>query len=193
MSLCLRPHSVNCYAYSKPLYRCNIVDPRSEDLQAFTSAVKSFVYLSLLCKPNENVLYRETEDGGLGLLHIRYRARATLLSWFGLVWCLSLNSRHVCCRRKLPKFQNGPTEAHQPGITALQVLALEIEVDPAIELPLLWNIATSLYLIWTQRQEGTISQAKSRAELRARSKYLKLSDDENALMMTRLEFDRMLT
>ena len=73
------------------------------------------------------------------------------------------------------------------------MLALEIEVDPAIELPLLWNIATSLYLIWTQKQEGTISQAKFRAELRARSKYLKLSDDKNALMMTRLEFDRMLT
>ena len=38
MSLCLRPHSVNCYAYSKPLYRCNIVGLRSEGLQAFTCA-----------------------------------------------------------------------------------------------------------------------------------------------------------
>ena len=82
MSLCLRPQSVNCYAYSKLLYRCNIVDPRSEDLQAFTGAAKSFVYLGLLCKPNENVLYRETEDGGLGLLHVWYRARAALLSTF---------------------------------------------------------------------------------------------------------------
>ena len=78
----LRPHSVNCYAYSKLLYRCNIVDLRSEDLQAFTSAAKSFVYLGLLDKPTETVLYRETKDGGLGLLHIRYRAKAALLSTF---------------------------------------------------------------------------------------------------------------
>ena len=69
-------------SYSKLLYRCNIVDPRSEDLQAFTSAAKSLVYLGLLCKPNENVLYRETNDGGLGLLHIRYRTKAALLSTF---------------------------------------------------------------------------------------------------------------
>ena len=82
MSLILRSHSVNCYAYSKLLYRCNIVDPRSEDLQAFTSAAKSFVCLGLLCKPKENVLYRETKDGGLGLLHIQCRAKAALLSTF---------------------------------------------------------------------------------------------------------------
>ena len=81
---------------------------------------------------------------------------------------------------------------HQSGITAIQVLALEIEVAPAVELPLMWINATSLYLIWTQRQEGTIPQTKFRAELRARSKYLKLSDNENALTMTRLELDRML-
>ena len=90
MSLILRPHSVNCYAFSKLLYRCNIVDPRSKDLQAFTSAAKSFVYLGLLCKPNETVLYRETKDGGLGLLHIQYRAKAALLSTF-LQTAINLN------------------------------------------------------------------------------------------------------
>ena len=90
MSLILRPHSVNCYAFSKLLYRCNIVDPRSKDLQAFTSAAKSFVYLGLLCKPNETVLYRETKDGSLGLLHIQYRAKAALLSTF-LQTAINLN------------------------------------------------------------------------------------------------------
>ena len=38
--------------------------------------------LGLLDKPTETVLYRETKDGGLGLLHIRYRAKAALLSTF---------------------------------------------------------------------------------------------------------------
>ena len=31
MSLTLRPHSVNCFAYSKLTYRCNVIDKWIED------------------------------------------------------------------------------------------------------------------------------------------------------------------
>ena len=49
---------------------------------------------------------------------------------------------------------------YQPDITTAQVLALDIEVDPAMELPLIWINATSLVLIWTQRQEDANIQCK---------------------------------
>ena len=351
MSLNLRSHSVNCYAYSKLLYKCNIVDPRSEDLQVFTSAAKSFVYIGLLCKPSETVLFRKTEDGGLGLLHIQCRAKAALLSTFlqtainpnfhrnnfhnvlyrkyvhnenieapripqsmagdffptlrelytafGELETLDLKTVYgflvadiirvredpdspligeerdlipLACevarpsnnwpeawrrarlkglgpeltsfllkmmwgilptRERLHKImpklyltnacplcnqaggdqredtghalmdceanQGTPSDlmallrTYQPAITTRQVLALEIEVDPVMELPLIWITATSLSTIWSQRQEGLISRAKTRAELKAKCKFLEQSIDLNALMMTSLALDKMFT
>ena len=82
---------------------------------------------------------------------------------------------------------------YQPAITTRQVLALEIEVDPVMELPLIWITATSLSTIWSQRQEGLISRAKTRAELKAKCKFLEQSNDLNALMMTSLALDKMFT
>ena len=82
---------------------------------------------------------------------------------------------------------------YQPGITTSQVLALDIEVDPAMELLLIWIIATSLFLIWTQRQEGAISNAKFMAELKARCKFLEQSNNKNALTMTSLALKKMLS
>ena len=57
---------------------------------------------------------------------------------------------------------------YQPGITATQVLALDLEVDSSMELPLVWIISTSLLSIWDQRQDGSVSDARTRAELLAR-------------------------
>ena len=81
MHLNLRQHSVNMYAYSKLLYRCNVIDPRVEDITCFKSASKAFIYTGLLEKPEEITIHREVEDGGLGLLHIESRAKAPLLSF----------------------------------------------------------------------------------------------------------------
>ena len=72
----------------------------------------------------------------------------------------------------------------QPTITKTQVLALDLEVDPAMELPLVWITATMLFSIWSQRQEGSVSDAKTRAELRARCKLLEQSNVDNAFMLT---------
>ena len=51
MSLTLRAHSVNTYAFSKLLFRSNTIDLRAEDLNMFKSCAKSFIYADLLDKP----------------------------------------------------------------------------------------------------------------------------------------------
>ena len=42
MSLTLRPHSVNLFAYSKLLYRCNSIDLRIVDIKLFSKTATSF-------------------------------------------------------------------------------------------------------------------------------------------------------
>ena len=82
MPLNLRPHSINTYAFSKLMYRCNTIDLRICDIKAFNKTAKSFLYTDQLEKPDERTLYRCIEDGGLGLLNIQVRARAALISTF---------------------------------------------------------------------------------------------------------------
>ena len=64
------------------MYRCNTIDLRIGDIKAFNRTAKSFIYADLLEKPDELTLYRDIEDGGLGLLNIQIRARAALISTF---------------------------------------------------------------------------------------------------------------
>ena len=82
MSLTLRPHSTNLYAFSKILYKCNTIAPRVSDLQHFNSAAKKFIYADLLIKPTELILFRDINQGGLGLTCIKMKARAALISTF---------------------------------------------------------------------------------------------------------------
>ena len=82
MSLNLRPHSINLYEYSKLLYRCNWVDLRIADVKMFSKTAKSFLYADLLEKPCQLVLFREIEQGGLGLTCIQTRATAALITTF---------------------------------------------------------------------------------------------------------------
>ena len=82
MALNLRPHSVNTYAISKLMYKCNTMDPRIGDLKIFNKMVKTFIHAELMEKPEELVLYRDIEEGGLGLIHIQNRAKAALISTF---------------------------------------------------------------------------------------------------------------
>ena len=82
MPLNLRPHSVNTYAISKLMYRCNTIDLRIGDIKVFNKVVKSFLYADLIEKPDELTLYRDIDNGGLGLVNIQTRARASLISTF---------------------------------------------------------------------------------------------------------------
>ena len=82
---------------------------------------------------------------------------------------------------------------YQPDITTAQVLALDIEVDPAMELPLIWIISTSLLVVWTQRQEEAMSNAKFRAELKTRCKFLEQCNDKNVMTMTSLALEKVFS
>ena len=78
MDLTMRSHSVNTFAFSKLLYRCNTIDLHIQDLDIFKSCAKSFIYADLLPKPCELTLYRPIEEGGLGLINFKCRAKAAL-------------------------------------------------------------------------------------------------------------------
>ena len=78
---------------------------------------------------------------------------------------------------------------YQPDITTAQVLALDIEVDPAMEQPLILIIATSLLVVWTQRQEEAMSNVKFRAELKTRCKFLEQCNYKNVMTMTSLALE----
>ena len=52
------------------------------NIKVFNKAVKSFIYVDLLEKPDEMTLYRDIEKGGLGLINIQIQARAALISIF---------------------------------------------------------------------------------------------------------------
>ena len=82
MPLNLRSHSVNTYAISKLMYKCNTIDLRIGDIKVFNKTVKAFIYIDLLEKPDELTLYRDIEDGGLGLMNIQIRAKAALISTY---------------------------------------------------------------------------------------------------------------
>ena len=81
---------------------------------------------------------------------------------------------------------------YQPGITVTQVLPLDLEIDSSMELYLVWIISTSLLLVWNQRQDGSVSDARSRAELLTRCKVLKQSNNKNAFTLTSLTIRTMI-
>ena len=78
----MRPFSANTYALSKVWFKCSSVNLRVADINVINSNVKSWLYQDLLEKPGEVVLYRSSQDGGLGLLHVRVRATALLIRSF---------------------------------------------------------------------------------------------------------------
>ena len=82
MPLICRPFSLNCYCLSKAWFRSHCVDLRVGDVAAYTSACKGWLYQDMLEKPSELLLYRPTEEGGLGLHHIQSKALAGLITSF---------------------------------------------------------------------------------------------------------------
>ena len=58
------------------------IDLRVGDAQLITSNVKSWVYADQLIKPEEVVLYKPRQEGGLNLVNVKYRAMAELIKSF---------------------------------------------------------------------------------------------------------------
>ena len=82
MELTMRPHSLNCYAFSKLWHRCTTIDLRAGDINFINKQAKGWLYADLLEKPEELALYRQTQHGGLGLYHVEQRALAHLVNSF---------------------------------------------------------------------------------------------------------------
>ena len=77
-----RPFSLNSYCLSKVWFRTHTVDLRAGDINTISGACKSWAYQDMLEKPHELLLYRPTDEGGLGLHHVRSKALAGLIATF---------------------------------------------------------------------------------------------------------------
>ena len=82
MVLSLRSQSVNTYCLSKVWFKSASIDLRVMDSNQMLSSIKSWIYADLLIKPEELVLYRSRQQGGLGLMNVKYRAMAELIKSF---------------------------------------------------------------------------------------------------------------
>ena len=82
MPLVSRPFSVNTFALSKVWFRTHIVDLRAQDINSISSVCKGYIYQDMLEKPAEVVLFRNAEQGGLGMHHIKCKAMASLITTF---------------------------------------------------------------------------------------------------------------
>ena len=82
MPLTQRPWSLNTYAVSKVVYRCNSVDLRVKDITAITSKLKAWLFMDQFEKPEDIITYRPTSQGGLGLDNIKFRAQSRLITSF---------------------------------------------------------------------------------------------------------------
>jgi hypothetical protein len=77
-----RPWSINTYCLSKIWYKAACLDLRMGDSDAITSSVKGWLYQDMLMKPQEMMIYREVELGGLGLFNVKAKSMATLIHTF---------------------------------------------------------------------------------------------------------------
>ena len=64
-------------------------------------------------------------------------------------------------------------QGYQPGAEQRNVLTLDLEVEPSIELPFTWVIGSLLLSIWTQRESRRVDLARTRAELEAKCRLLR--------------------
>ena len=64
-------------------------------------------------------------------------------------------------------------QRYQPGAEQRTLLTLDLEVEPSLELPFTWTIGSILFSIWTQRENGRIDPAKTRAQLEAKCRILR--------------------
>jgi hypothetical protein len=112
MPMTMRPYSANTYALSKVWFKCSSVNLRVQDIN---SQVKSWLYQDCFEKPSELVLYRQAEDGGLGLFHVKWRALALLIRSF-LETAVNPNFRHNLYHQLLYRYHVlGETDLPNPG------------------------------------------------------------------------------
>ena len=82
MPLSQRSHSINTYCLSKVWFKCSSVNLRVCDFTKISSSIKSWLFQDQLEKPEDFVLYRPRNLGGLGLIHSESKAQALLIRSF---------------------------------------------------------------------------------------------------------------
>ena len=80
---------------------------------------------------------------------------------------------HCSANQGLPSLLLSMLRLHQPSLTSTKILTLDLEFEPSLELALTWITCSLLYSIWSQREEGIVCAAKTRAELEARGRLLR--------------------
>ena len=63
--------------------------------------------------------------------------------------------------------------SNQPNVTFRHIITLDLDLDPTLELPLVWITISMLSSIWTQRKKRRVSVARTRAELEAGCRLLR--------------------
>ena len=82
MPLTQRSFSLNSYCMSKLWFRCGSVDLRVTDIKKISADIKSWLFADQLEYPEEFVLHRPRNAGGLGLINVKYKALAELTRSF---------------------------------------------------------------------------------------------------------------
>ena len=117
MPLTLRPYSANTYVLSKVWFKCSSVNLRVQDITTINRSVKSWLYQDCLEKPCELVLYRQSQDGGLGLFNVAIRSLACLIRSF-LETATNPTFRHSLFHETLFRYHElGETSLPDPGLT----------------------------------------------------------------------------
>ena len=80
--LVIRPWMANTYLLSKISYRCGVINLRSSDIKKIQASIKKWISQGLVQRPNEVLLFRPPELGGLGLTNVYARATANLVKNF---------------------------------------------------------------------------------------------------------------
>ena len=76
------------YCYSKIWLKTHCVDLRESDYKQIVISAKSWLYSDMYFKPEENVLYRPVQYGGLGLQNVKLKALAGLIRSFLETACM---------------------------------------------------------------------------------------------------------
>jgi hypothetical protein len=116
MPLTLRPYSANTYVMSKVWFKYSTINLRVQDITNINSSVKSWLYQDCFEKPSELDLYRQPQDGGLGLFNVKMRSLACLIRTF-LETATNPNFRHSLYHVLLYRYHVlGETSLPNPGV-----------------------------------------------------------------------------
>ena len=176
MPLSQRPCSVNCYVFSMVYFRCNSIDLRVKDFNSITSSVKSWLYKDQFEKPEDIILYRPIELGGLGLDHLKSKANARLITSF-LETAINPNFLHSLYHETIYRYHIlEETSIGNPGLPSY--LSLEIfDFIKSVYNEKRFNVSTMTSKQWYRElldktvlkeltDEGVFTLRKCRAELK---------------------------